>query len=225
MPPVVRSSMVGVSFTGILGRYPQRTKSMAQSIKRGIIQSFDNSSYTASVLLLEATSTFLTGVPVGTTMDGTSAVAGAYCAVLFFDEHNPLDAVVIAVYPNGASGVPTPPPGRVVFTTPYLQLSSVVIASGATSTLTVNTGGSNLPAGILGILYKAFFTSPSVGAFLQLGPHGSTLAGYDTLGDMPVANGFINGSGVLPVDASGKLDIAAHNGNATVTLYTYGYVV
>lgn len=197
---------------------------MAQIIKRGILQSFSNTSYTASVLLIEATSTFLTGVPVSTTVDGTSAVSGAYCAVLFFDEHNPLDAVVIAVYPNASSGIPTPPPGRVVFTTPYLLVNSAAIASGTTSTFTVNTGGSNLPGGILGILYKAFFTSPSVGAFIQLGPHGVSLSGYHTLGNIQVANAFVNGSGVLQVDSTGKLDIAAQNGNATVTLYTHGYV-
>ena len=197
---------------------------MAQIIKRGILQSFSNTSYTASVLLMEATSTFLTGVPVSTAIDGTSAVSGAYCAVLFFDEHNPLDAVVIAVYPNTSSGIPTPPPGRVVFTTPYLLVNSAAIASGTTSTFTVNTGGSNLPGGLLGILYKAFFTSPTAGAFIQLGPHGSALGGYHALGNIQVANGFVNGSGVLQVDSSGKLDIAAQNGNATVTLYTHGYV-
>jgi hypothetical protein len=198
---------------------------MAQTIKRGILQAFDSSTYTANVLLLEATSTFLTGVPVATTADGTSAVSGALCAVLFFDEQNLQDAVVIAVYPNASSGIPTPPPGRVVFTTPYRQVNAVAIASGVTNTYTLVSGGSNLPSGILGILYKAFFTSPSAGAFIQLGPHGSALSGYDTLGNIQVANAFINGSGVLPVDASGKLDISAQNGNATVTLYTYGYVV
>ena len=197
---------------------------MVQIIKRGIIQSFSNTSYTASVLLMEATSTFLTGVPVSTTLDGTSAVPGAYCAVLFFDEHNQQDAVVIAVYPNTPSGIPTPPPGRVVFTTPYLLINNAAIPSGTTSTFTVNTGGSNLPASLLGILYKAFFTSSSTGAFIQLGPHAANLSGYHALGNIQVANAFVNGSGVLQVDSAGKLDITAQNGNATVTLYTHGYV-
>jgi hypothetical protein len=198
---------------------------MAQIIKRGILQSFDSSTYTASVLLPEATSTFLAGVPVATTVDGTSAVAGALCAVLFFDAHNPQDAAIIAIYPNSTNGVPTPPPGRVVFTTPYRLVNSAAIASGATSTVTVNAGGSNLPSGILGMLYKAFFTSPTVGAFLQLGPHGSSLSGYHALGNIQVANAFVNGSGILQVDAAGKLDITAQNGNATVTLWTHGYVM
>ncbi|MGH2509872.1 MAG: hypothetical protein ACRDHZ_21035, partial [Ktedonobacteraceae bacterium] len=78
-------------------------------IKRGIIQNFSAATYTASVLLFEATSYFLTGIPVTNTLDGTSGLAGALCAVLFFDEHNPQDAVVIAVFPNGSNGLPTPP--------------------------------------------------------------------------------------------------------------------
>src|SRR6266849_808551 len=67
-------------------------------IKRGIIQSFSASSYTASVLLFEATSHFLTDVPVSNTLDGTSGLVGAWCAVLFFDGQNPQDAVVIATF-------------------------------------------------------------------------------------------------------------------------------
>ena len=72
---------------------------MGQAIKRGLLQSFDPVSYTASVLILEATSAYLTGVPVATHIDGTSAQVGAYCAVLFFDEQNVTDAVVLACYP------------------------------------------------------------------------------------------------------------------------------
>src|SRR5947209_19070094 len=109
---------------------------MSQVIKRGILQSFDSSTYTASVLILEATSAFLTGVPCSTHLDGTSAQAGAYCAVLFFDEQNLADAVVLAVYPNGSQGVPTPAPGRMVLTTPVQQINAVAIANNATATFT-----------------------------------------------------------------------------------------
>lgn len=198
---------------------------MTQTIKRGILQSFDQSTYTASVLFMEATSTFLTNVPISTMLDGTSAIAGAYCAVLFFDEHNVQDAVVIAVYPAGTNGIPSPAPGRVVFTTPYLQVSSATITSGSTNTYDLNGGGSNLPTGILGVLYKAYFTSATVGAYIQLGPHGATLTGYHTLGNIQVGGAFVNGSGVLAVDSNGKIDIAAQGGNASVTLYTQGYVI
>ncbi len=197
---------------------------MAQLVKRGIIQSFDSTTYTASVLLLEATSTVLAGVPCSTTFDGTSMQSGALCAVLFFDEHNLNDAVILAIYPNGSQGVPTPPPGRVTFTTPFLLVNAVTIASGITNQYTVWGGGSPVPSGITGILYKAFFTSPTVAALVQLAPHGGTLATYHAIGAIEVASATINGSGVLAVDSGGKIDVAAHGGNCTVTLYLLGYV-
>src|ERR1700730_6403655 len=136
-------------------------------IKRGIIQSFSASSYTASVLLFEATSHFLTGIPVSNTLDGTSGLAGALCAVLFFDEQNPQDAVVIATFANGSNGLPTPAPGRVVFVTGFRQVNAVTINSGVTQTFTLaGTGG--IPAGASGVIFKAFFSSPTVGGFLTI---------------------------------------------------------
>ena len=125
---------------------------------------------------------------------------------------------MLAVYPNGSQGVPAPPPGRVVFTTPYLLISAVVINSGVTNTYTVWGGGSPVPSGINGILYKAFFTSATVAAIVQLAPHGGTLATYHALGEIELANANVNGSGVLAVDSNGKMDVAAHGGNCTVTL-------
>ncbi len=197
---------------------------MAQIIKRGILQSFDNTTYTASVLLLEATSTMLSSVPINTNMDATSAQVGAYCAVLFFDEHNLQDAVILAIYPNGSQGVPTPPPGRVTFVTPYLLVNAIAINSGVTNTYTVWGGSSPVPSGINGILYKAYFTSATVGALVQLAPHSGTLALYHAIGAIEVASATINGSGTLAVDSGGQIDVAAHGGNCTVTLYLLGYV-
>ncbi len=198
---------------------------MAQLVKRGIIQSFDNTTYTATVLLFEATSTVLSGVPCSTTFDGTSAQSGALCAVLFFDEHNQNDAVILAVYPNGSQSIPTPPPGRMVFVTPYLLVNAVAITSGVTNTYTVWSGSSPVPSGINGILYKAYFTSATVGALIQLAPHAATLAIYHAIGAIELAGATINGFGVLAVDSGGQIDVAAHGGNCTVTLYVLGYVV
>src|SRR5438105_8461589 len=138
---------------------------MSQAIKRGVLQSFDPTTYTASVLILEATSSFLTGVPVATHMDGTSAQVGAYCAVLFFDEQNLNDAVVLACYPNGSQGVPSPAPGRMVMTTPVQQINAVAITSGATQAFTM---GTNIPAGAKSVLFKAYFTSPTTATFIQI---------------------------------------------------------
>jgi hypothetical protein len=74
------------------------------------------------------------------------------------------------------------------------------------------------------VLYKAFFTSATVGAYIQLAPHGaSDITAYESIGNIQVANASVNGCGVLQVDSSGKIDIKANVGNCTITLYTHGY--
>lgn len=199
---------------------------MAQAIKRGIIQSFDPTTYTASVLLIEATSAFLTGVPISATFDGTSTIPGAYCAVLFFDETNYQDGCIIAVYPNSTNGVPVPPPGRVTFLTPFVQVNAAAIPAGTTNAYTLVGGGSGIPSGILGVLYKAFFTSANVGALIQIGPHGAALLNYHAIGEMQVAGRNVNGSGIIQVDASGTIDIkATAAGACTVSFITHGYII
>ncbi len=195
-------------------------------IKRGILQSFDPATYTASVLLFEATSSALSGVPVANTIDGTSAMVGALCAVLFFDEHNQQDAVIITTFANDAADVPTPPPGRITFVTGFQQVSSDVIASGTIKTYTLPGGSSGIPLGALGVLFKAFFTSPTVGASLLLAPHAAAdITAYASIGNITLANSFLNGMGLLPIDATGAIDVKANGGTCTVTLYTYGYVI
>lgn len=196
-----------------------------QSIKRGILTGFDKNSYTASVLLLEATSCALSNVPIATHIDGTSAQIGDLCALLFFSDSNYSDAVILAIYPNGASGIPSPAPGRITFVTGYQQLTASSINSGVTSTFTLTGGSSGIPAGALGVLCKAYFSSPTAGAFLHLAPHGaSDITTYMTLGNIQVASSFVYGGGLLAVDAQGKIDIKANVGNCTVWLTTYGYV-
>lgn len=195
-------------------------------IIRGILQSFDPATYTASVLLFEATSYALSGVPVANSVDGTSALEGALCAVLFFDEHNLQDAVVIAIFANGLSSQPVPPPGRLTFVTGYSQLQNAVIAAGTIQTYTLTAGGSNIPQGALGVLYKAFFTSSTAGAYIQLAPHGaSDMTAYASIGNLAQANSYLNGMGLLQLDSAGRVDIKANNAACTVTLVTYGYVI
>ncbi|GCF11212.1 hypothetical protein [Dictyobacter arantiisoli] len=198
---------------------------MAQIIKRALLMSFDPTTYTASILLLEATSTVLAGVPIAFHMDGTSTLTnGALCAVLFFDENNSSDAVILAVYSTG-SGVPTPPPGRITFVAGYRQIAGDTLSAGTVNTYTLVGGSSGLPATVLGVLYKAYFSSATVSAFIQMAPHAaSDLSAYITLGNISTANATINGSGILPVDSSGRADIKALVGNCSLTLYTYGYV-
>ena len=194
-------------------------------VKRGILQTFDPTTYTASVLLFEATSYALSGVPVANHLDSSSAIANALCAVLFFDEHNPQDAVVLATFPNGASGYPAPAPGRVTFITGYQQISSASISAGSIATYTLTGGSSGIPQNAAGVLYKAFFSSPSVGANIQLAPHGADMTKYATIGALAVSGNTLGGMGLLQVDSAGKIDIKANAGTCTVTLYTHGYVM
>jgi len=191
-----------------------------QIIKRGILQSFSNSAYTATVLILEATSYVLNNVPIATSVDGTSALTGASCAVLFLDEQNPTDAVIIAVY----GSAPGSAPGRMTFVTPYQQINGATINSGNTNTYTL-TGVGGIPAGALGVFCRAFFNSPSVGAWLGIAPHGGAPGSYFVLGNEMVANQSVNGNAVLPLDANGQIDIQANSGNCTLTLWTYGYII
>lgn len=194
-------------------------------IKRGIIQAFSPVTYTASVLLFEATSYFLTGVPVTNALDGTSGLVGALCAVLFFNEHNPQDAAVIAVFPNGSNGLPTPPPGCVVFVNAFQHLNAANIAPGSPLTVTLTGGSSGVPVGALGVLYAASCSSSSVGASIALAPHGANNSGaYPILGNLTVANAPLSGNGLVPVDANGQVTITASGGMCSVTLSTYGYL-
>ena len=198
---------------------------MVQVIKRALLTSFNAATYTASVLLMEATSTVLTNVPVAFHMDGTSALSnGSLCTVLFFDEHNASDAVVLAVYSTGSS-VPTPAPGRTTFVTGYRQINGDALSAGTVTTYSLTGGSSGIPAQALGVLFKAYFSSASVNAYIQLAPHGaSDLSAYASIGNIPVASATVNGNGILPLDASGRVDIKAFVGTCSLTLYTYGYI-
>lgn len=199
---------------------------MAQVIKRAVIIAFHPTTYTADILILEATTTTLQGVACATSIDGTSAVSGANCALLLFDEHNLNDGCIIAIYPNGSFGVPSPPPGRTVFVTPYQQIANVAFAVNQVQTFSMEGPGSGIPAGALGVLFKAYFGSPTVGAYMYLGPHGtSTLGSYASLGNIAVANQTINASGIIPVDNNGNIDVQGLGGACNLNLFTYGYVM
>lgn len=191
-------------------------------IRRGILTSFDPTTYTCSVLLLEATNTSLQNVPIAYHMDGTSALVNNFCAVLFFDEQNYTDALIIAIYPGAGVGSPTYLPGRVTFIPEFHVLSSVTITNGTTNTYTV-TGVNHVPTNALGVLVFAYFTSATTQTYIQLAAHGSSST--MTIGNLSTANGFVNGNGMIPVDSNGKIDVSASAGDCVTTVYIYGYVI
>src|SRR5260370_26478350 len=128
-------------------------------------------------------------------------------------------------FANGASGLPESAPGSVVIVTRYRQVNAVVINSGATQSFTL-AGAGGVPNGALGVIYKAFFTSPTVGAFLTITPHApSDSNAYETLGNIQVANAYVNGGGLVQLDSNGQVAIKANIWNCTVTLYTHGYIL
>ncbi len=68
------------------------------TVRRGIVKAFDAGSYRATVQIAGSDASWLHGVPVARTVAPGELVPGRRCAVLFLDDANPEDAVVIAVW-------------------------------------------------------------------------------------------------------------------------------
>jgi len=68
------------------------------SLRKGILQSFNAGDYTAVVQLSGSHKAYLEGVAVARNIAAGEMLAGRKVAVVFFDEHNPGEAVVVAVY-------------------------------------------------------------------------------------------------------------------------------
>lgn len=68
------------------------------NIKKGIVKQFNSTPHTASVQLVGSHTAYLEDVTVASNILSGDMTVGRYVAVLLFDEYNPIDAVVIAVY-------------------------------------------------------------------------------------------------------------------------------
>jgi len=68
------------------------------SLRKGVLQSFNSGNYTATVQLAGSYKVYLEGVTVARNLPTGEMTAGRKVAVIFFDEHNPREAVVVAVY-------------------------------------------------------------------------------------------------------------------------------
>ena len=62
------------------------------------IRSFSSSSYTADVRVFGSYTVMLEGVRVARNIPAAEMIAGRQALLAFFDEFNPADAVVIAVF-------------------------------------------------------------------------------------------------------------------------------
>jgi hypothetical protein len=67
-------------------------------LRKAELKSFNSGSYTATVRLASGYKVYLEDVAVARNLPSGEMVAGRKVAVIFFDENNPREAVVAAVY-------------------------------------------------------------------------------------------------------------------------------
>jgi len=67
-------------------------------LRRGVLKSFNAAAYTATVQVAGSLSVWLEDVPVSRGIPSGEMVAGRTVALLFFDDANPQDAVVVGVW-------------------------------------------------------------------------------------------------------------------------------
>jgi len=67
-------------------------------LKKAVLRSFNSGNYTATVQPASSFKVYLEDIAVARNLPTAEMVAGRKVAVIFFDEHNPKEAVVVAVY-------------------------------------------------------------------------------------------------------------------------------
>jgi hypothetical protein len=67
-------------------------------LRKAVLRSFDVGDYTATVQLAGSYKVYLEDIAVARNLPTAEMTSGRKTAVLFFDEHSPKEAVVIAVY-------------------------------------------------------------------------------------------------------------------------------
>jgi hypothetical protein len=68
------------------------------SLRKAILKSFNPGNYTATIQLSGSYKAYLEGVAVARNLPAAEMAVGRKLAVVFFDEHNAREAVVVAVY-------------------------------------------------------------------------------------------------------------------------------
>ena len=67
-------------------------------IRKGILKSFNSSNYTAVVQLAGSLKVYLEDISTARNLPAAEMVAGRKVVMVFFDQHNAREAVIIAVY-------------------------------------------------------------------------------------------------------------------------------
>ena len=68
------------------------------SLRKALLRSFDSGNYTATVQLAGSHKIYLEGVAVARNIPAAEMALGRKVAVIFFDEYNAKEAVIVAVY-------------------------------------------------------------------------------------------------------------------------------
>jgi len=66
--------------------------------RKGILKNFNPSSYTATIQLASSYKVYLEEVTVARNIPSAEMTAGRKVALIFFDEHNTKEAVVVGIY-------------------------------------------------------------------------------------------------------------------------------
>jgi hypothetical protein len=80
------------------GQYKYLRETDQMRVKKAVLKSFNSGDYTATIQLAGSYKVYLEGVPVARNLPAAEMALGRKVAVIFFDEHNPKEAVVVAVY-------------------------------------------------------------------------------------------------------------------------------
>ena len=67
-------------------------------LKKAVLKSFNSGDYTATIQLSGSYKVYLQGIAVARNIPAAEMALGRKLAVIFFDEHNAKDAVVVGVY-------------------------------------------------------------------------------------------------------------------------------
>ena len=67
-------------------------------LRKGVLKSFNSGAYAATVQLASSYNVYLEDVAVARNLPAAEMVLGRRVVVVFFDEHNVKEAVVVAVY-------------------------------------------------------------------------------------------------------------------------------
>ena len=68
------------------------------SVRKAVLKSFNSGNYTATIQLTASQKIYLEGVAVARDIPAAEMALGRKVVVVFFDEHNAKEAVVVAVY-------------------------------------------------------------------------------------------------------------------------------